>query len=268
MNILLEPLESLWRNRQLFRRVLNRDILSMARGSVLGLAWIVVIPLVLVAIYTFVFGVILPSTWSAETHSPLEVPLIFFTGLTVFGFFMEVFTRAPNVIRDNRVDVKKIVFPLSILAWMLAGTAMFKLLINFALLLVFLVLLTGGLPAKVLLVPVLLTPFVVMTVGLAWIVAAIGTYIRDLPHAIQALTPIVMFVSPIFYAIQQVPESVRGIYMLNPLTFVLEGVRSLLFFGAIFPLRGLALYSFAALLVYAAGYVVFQRLRPGFSDVV
>lgn len=268
MNVLVEPLESLWRNRQLFRRVLSRDILSMVRGSVLGLAWVVVIPLVLVAIYTFVFGVVLPSTWSAETRSPLEVPLIFFAGLTVFGFFMEVITRAPNVIRDNSVYVKKIVFPLDILAWMLAGTAMFKLLINFTLLLLFLLLLTGGIPAKVLLVPVLLAPFVVMTVGLAWIAAAIGAYIRDLPHAIQALTPILMFVSPIFYAVQQVPESVRAVYLFNPLTFVLEGIRSLLFFDTVFPLRGLALYTVAALLVYAAGYVFFQRLRPGFSDVV
>lgn len=265
---LFEPLASLWQNRQLYRRVLVRDILSAFRGSVLGLAWVVLVPLVLVAIYTFVFGVVLSSTWSVPTSTPYEVPLIFFAGLTTFGFFMEIISRAPNVVRENTVYVRKIVFPLDMLAWVLAGTALFKFVINFTLLLAFLAAATGRLPAGVLLVPVLMAPFILMTVGLAWIFAAIGTYVRDLSHALQAFTPVIMFISPIFYAVEQVPEPFRAFYMLNPLTFMLEGLRSLLFFGGTIPLGGYAIYCLAALAVYAAGYSLFQRLRPGFSDVV
>lgn len=265
---LWQPLETLLRNRQLYRRVLVRDIQSLFRGSALGLAWIVVIPLVLVAIYTFVFGMVLSSTWSMGTRTRLEVPLLFFTGLTVFGFFMEVVGRSPNFIHENRVYVKKILFPLDILPWVLIGTALFKFAINFALLLVFLAIFTGGLPAKALLLPLVLLPFVAMTAGLAWALACIGTYVRDLPHAIQALAPIIMFVSPIFYAVEQVPEPFRSFYYANPLTFVLESVRGVLFFDTAPSATGLLAFAAAALLVYAAGYALFQRARPGFADVV
>ena len=262
------PLETLLRNGQLYRRVLVRDIQSLFRGSALGLAWIVVIPLVLVAIYTFVFGMVLSSAWSERTHTRLEVPLLFFTGLTVFGFFMEVVGRSPNFIRENGVYVKKIVFPLEILPWVLIGTALFKFAINFALLLAFLAIFTGGLPARALLLPLVLVPFLLMTAGLSWFLAAVGTYVRDLPHAIQALAPIIMFVSPIFYAVEQVPEPFRGLYYANPLTFVLESVRGLLFFDTTPSATGLLAFAAASLFVFSAGYAFFQRARPGFADVV
>jgi len=265
---LWRPLEALLRNGQLYRRVLERDIKSTFRDSALGLAWIVVIPLVLVAIYSFVFGLVLPSAWSKSTRTPLEVPLLFFTGLTVFSFFMEVVGRSPNFIRENAVYVKKIVFPLEILPWVLIGTALFRFAINFALLLVFLAIFTGGVPAKALLLPLVLAPFVLMTAGLSWLLSAVGTYVRDLPHAIQALAPIIMFVSPIFYSVAQVPQPFATAYYANPLTFVLESVRGALFFDTAPPAAGLLAFAAASLLVYAAGYAFFQRARPGFADVV
>lgn len=262
------PLETLLRNGQLYRRVLVRDIQSTFRGSALGLAWIVVIPLVLVAIYTFVFGMVLSSTFSIGTRTRIEVPLLFFTGLTVFGFFMEVVGRSPNFIRENAVYVKKIVFPLEILPWVLIGTALFKFAINFALLLVFLGVFTGGVPAGALMLPLVLVPFLLMTAGLSWLLAAVGTYVRDLPHAIQALAPIIMFISPIFYSVQQVPAPFATLYYANPLTFVLESVRGLLFFDTAPSAAGLLVFAAASLLVFAAGYAFFQRARPGFADVV
>lgn len=264
----LEPFKSLWRHRELFRRVLVRDIQSSFRGSVLGLAWVVLIPLVLVALYTFVFGVVLKATWAIPTKTPYEVPLVFFSSLTVFGFFMEVITRAPNYIRDNKVYVTKIVFPIDILCWVLVGTALFKLTVNFTLLLLFLALFGDGVPAQALVLPLLLVPFVLMAVGFAWLLASIGAFVRDLSHALQALAPVLMFVSPVFYALAQVPEAVRPIYLLNPLTFVIEQVRGILFFDQVVSVQAYIAYSLAAAAVYTVGFAFFQRLRPGFADVV
>jgi lipopolysaccharide transport system permease protein len=262
------PFLSLWRHRELYRRVLTRDILSAFRGSMLGLAWVVVIPLVLVAIYTFVFGVVVQSTWAIKPKTPFEVPLIYFASLMVFGFFMEVVTRAPNHIRDNKTYVTKIIFPLEILSWVLVGTALFKFCINLCLLTLALLLVTGGVSPKLLLLPALMVPFALMTLGIAWILSAVGAYIRDLSLALQALGPIIMFVSPIFYSVEQVPEQLRTVYFLNPLTFMLESTRGILFFDQAFSLRGYVGYSLAAVLVFSIGYVFFQRLRPGFADVV
>ena len=266
--VLLDPFRSIWRHREIFRRVLARDIQSSFRGSVLGLSWVLLVPLVLVAIYTFVFGVVLKSTWAVTPRSRYEVPLIFFTGLIVFGFFMEVITRAPNFIRENKTYVTKIIFPVDILCWVLVGTALFKLCVNLALLLVFILIVTGGLPVRALLVPVLMLPFIFFTTGLGWMLAAIGAFIRDLSHALQALGPIIMFISPIFYSVLQVPEAYRGPFFLNPLTFMLESMRGILFFEQSFSASGYLIYLAASLVVFMGGHAFFQRLRPGFADVV
>jgi len=263
-----EPLVSLWRHRELYRRILTRDIQSAFRGSVLGLAWVVVIPLVLVAIYTFVFGVVLGSSWPTPTGSRYEAPLIYFAGIMVFSFFMEIISRAPNHIRENRTYVTKVIFPVDILCWVLAGTALFKFCVNLALLLVFIVMVSGAFPLKALLLPLLLAPFALMTVGIAFILASVGAFIRDLTHALQALAPIILFVSPVFYPIEQVPEPFRFLYWLNPLGFVLEGARGLLFFDRGIPPWPYLAYWLAAIAVFSLGYAFFRRLRPGFADVV
>lgn len=264
----LAPFWSLWRNRELYRRVLLRDIQTAFRGSVLGLAWVVLIPLVLVAVYTFVFGVVLKSTWAAEVRSPYEVPLLFFGSLTVFGFFMEVVSRAPNFIRENKTYVTKVIFPLDILCWVLVGTALLKLCVNLGLLLLFLLFVKGGLPIKALLAPFLLLPFVLLTLGIAWCLAAAGAYVRDLAHAVLAMAPVLMFISPVFYSVQQVPEALQGLYFLNPMTYVLERMRDLLFFDRVFSLQGYAIYCAIALTIFMLGFAFFQRLRAGFADVV
>jgi len=186
------PVAALWVRRELFRRVLVRDIESSFRGSALGLLWIVLIPLVMVVLYTFVFGVVMKSAWAAETTSPFEVPLIYFAGLAIAGFFLEVVNRAPNTIRAHQSYVKKVIFPLDLLGWMLVGTAGVKLLISFSLLAIFLSVVEGRVALEVLYVPVLVAPLAVLLLGIAWILCAIGTYVRDLGQAIgkAALEPL------------------------------------------------------------------------------
>lgn len=262
------PAGLLWRHKHLFRRLLVRDIEQTFRGSVLGLAWIVVIPLVMVAAYTFVFVRVLGTTWPRPTATPYDVPLIYFAGLTTFGFFMEVVMRAPNCLRDNETYVTKVIFPLDILPFVLAGTALFRAAINLTLVLVFMLVVHGGLPAGVLLLPVIFLPFAAMAVGFGWILAAVGVFVRDLNHALQALAPVIIFVSPVFYSADQVPAAIRPFYALNPMTFVLESVRDALFFGGGIRPGGYLAYCAAAALIFSVGYLFFNRLRPGFADVI
>ncbi|HVX82802.1 MAG TPA: ABC transporter permease [Devosiaceae bacterium] len=265
---LVSPFGSLLRSPELFRRVLLRDLESTFRGSVLGLLWIVLIPLVMVALYTFVFGVVLKSAWVAQSTSPLEVPLIYFTGLTISGFFLEVINRAPNFIRQHTSYVKKVIFPLDLLDWVLVGTALVKLAISFILLAAFLAIVEQRLPLEVIWVPVLVVPLAVMLVGVAWILSAIGTYVRDLGHALTIISPVIMFVTPVFYSLDQVPEVARGAYLVNPLTFVLEQARAILFFGAGVDWAGYAGYWVAAVIVFWLGFQFFSRARSGFADVI
>jgi lipopolysaccharide transport system permease protein len=181
---------------------------------------------------------------------------------------MEVISRATNHIRDNKTYVTKIIFPVDILCWVLVGTALFKFCVNLVLLLLFLVFVTGELPLGVLLLPALIVPFVLVTLGLAWVLAAMGAFVRDLSHVLQALGPIIMFISPVFYSVQQVPEAFQAAYFFNPLTFMLETMRNLLFFDQIFSVRSYAIYLAASIVVFTTGYRFFQKLRPGFADVI
>lgn len=264
----LRPFTSLAARWQLFRRVLFRDLESSFRGSALGLVWIVLIPLVMVALYTFVFGVVMQSAWATPTASPLEVPLIYFCGLTVSGFLLEVINRSPNYIRGHASYVKKVIFPLDLLVWVLVGTATVKLLIGLALLAVALSWLGGGPAWSILVLPIVLAPFGLLMMGVAWILSAVGTYVRDLGHFLQVVSPIVMFVSPVFYGLDQVPEAARPFYLLNPLTFVLENARRVLFLDGGVDWAGYGLYWAVAIVVFTLGHAFFERARPGFADVV
>lgn len=268
MAVWIKPLHSLFSNRQLYWELLVRDILTNVRGSMLGLAWVLITPLVLVAIYTFVFGVVLKSTWIGQTESPLEVPLIYFLGLVTFSFFFEIITRSPEFIRSNKTYVTKIVFPVDILAWVVVGTSAMKLLASIALLAVFMVLVMGHLPVGLLLLPVIYLPLLFLCTGLAWILNAIGTYVRDLYQFLLAIAPVFMFVSPIFYSIEQVPSSARAVFWFNPLTFVLENARAVLFFDGRIDWTGYLSFWAGALLVFFAGYAFFQKARRGFADVI
>jgi lipopolysaccharide transport system permease protein len=262
------PLTTVFTNWDLFSRLLVRDLQATVRGSVLGIAWIVISPLVMVAIYTFIFGTILDTAWTIGNPEPLEVPLIYLTGLVVFGFFMEVLLRAPDYIRTNKTYVTKIVFPIELLGWVLVGSAAAKLLISFVLIVVFLVLVTGQVPMAVLLLPLVVLPFAVLATGVAWLFSAFGTFVRDAGHAMIAFAPALMFMSPIFYSVEQVPEGVRWIYSFNPMTFVIETTRGILFFDQGLSLSAYMNYWGAALVVFFFGYWFFARARRGFADVL
>jgi len=268
VNWLVTPLASLVRNRNLFWQLLVRDVQSSVRGSALGLAWIIITPLVLVAIYTFVFGFVLKSAWFSETESSVVVPLIYFTGLMIFSFFMEIITRAPEFIHSNRTYVTKIIFPIDILDWVLVGAAAFKLAAAMILLAVFLALATWELPVAMLLAPIVIAPLAILCVGLGWLFSALGTYIRDIQQVLVTLGPVMMFVSPIFYDINQVPEGLRPVFWFNPLTFILETLRGLLFFDRSVNWIAYGGYWLVALTVFYCGYAFFQRARRGFADVV
>ena len=266
--ILFNPILTLYRNWDLFWQLLLRDIQASVRGSVLGIAWIVIVPLVLVAIYTFVFGIVLKSAWASQTQSKLEVPLLYFTGLMVFSFFLEVIMRAPEFLRQNQTYVTRMIFPIEILGWVLVGTAVFKLLISLGLLVLFTVIVLGTIPLSLIWVPIVFLPFILLVAGLAWIISALGTYIRDLNHALAALGPVMMFMSPIFYSVKQVPEGFVFIYALNPLSFVIETLRGLIFFDQSIIWTSYLGYCAAALVIFFGGYTFFERVRPGFADVI
>jgi len=261
-------LGDVWRHRQLLRRLIERDVATRFRGSVLGKVWIILTPLVMLALYTFVFGVIFQPRWPGAVQRPSKVALYYFAGLIVFEFFMECINRAPTLMLAHVTYIKKVLFPVELLAWMVVGGAALRFIIGCLLLVVLYVVLNGMPPATAMAVPLLVLPLALFAIGFVWFLSAIGVFIRDAGPVVIAVTPVVMFLSPIFFPIAAIPAQYQVIFYANPLTLALEDVRAALFAGSVEISLGFGVYCLCAWVFAQMGYYCFRKLRPSFADVI
>jgi lipopolysaccharide transport system permease protein len=264
-----EMVQSLWRNRQLILQLTKREVLGRYRGSLMGLAWSFFNPLLMLVVYTFVFSVVFSARWgTGQPTSRTQFALVLFVGVIVHGLIAESINKAPGLILGNASYVKRVVFPLEILPWVVLGSALFHAVISLAILLLAQLVFNGGIPLTALWLPLVLLPIVPMTMGFAWMLAATGVFIRDIAQLTGIITTVMMFMAPVFYPISALPEQYRKWLYLNPITFIIEQARSVLFAGLQPDWAGLAGYSVVAVLVAGAGFWWFQMTRKGFADVV
>lgn len=264
----LELLASPWRHRGLLKSLVVREVAGRYRGSMLGLLWSFFNPLLMLSVYTFVFGVIFAARWTGGTGAKSEFALILFAGLLMFNFFAECFTRAPTLIIGHANYVKKVVFPLEILPWMVLGSALFHLLISLVVWLAAHLLLFGVPHPHILLFPLILLPFSFFILGVSWFFASLGVYLRDVAHITGILNTILMFLSAIFYPLEALPPAVQSLALLNPLIPPIEMARQVLFFGKMPSALLLCIYSLGSLIVAWLGFAWFQKTRRGFADVL
>ncbi|TIW84142.1 MAG: hypothetical protein E5V51_19135, partial [Mesorhizobium sp.] len=190
--------------------LIRREIAGRYRGSVFGLLWSLLNPLFMLAVYTFVFGVVMKSRWTipdqqSATHSTGEFAVILFCGLIVFQFFAEVVSLAPGLIVNNANYVKKIVFPVQILPLVSAGAALFHTAVSLLVLLAFVYVIFDHIPLTLYLAPVVFAPLILMVLGIAWLLASIGVYFRDMNQIVAPLVTATMFLSPVFFQRASLP---------------------------------------------------------------
>lgn len=261
-------IKSLADSDKLVWRMIRREIAGRYRGSILGFGWALLVPLLMLSVFTFVFSVVFQVRWDAEIEGRGQFALLLFAGLIVYQYFAECLSRAPNLMLDNVSYIKKVVFPLESLAWVVAGTAGFTFAMNTVMLLAGHFLLAGPPPLTALLLPVVIIPFILGVAGVVWVISAAGVFLRDLQQVVSIVTTLAMFLSPIFYPIDAVPERFQVFLMLNPLAYVIETVRGLLIYGQLPGLVGLVLYTIGGWLMASAGLWFFLRTRKAFADVV
>jgi lipopolysaccharide transport system permease protein len=260
---------NLWRNRLLIVQMSKREVIGRYKGSVMGLVWSFLNPVLMLAVYTFVFSIVFRSRWGAvEEESRLQFAVILFVGMIVHGLFAEVLNRAPDVVLSNVNYVKKVVFPLEILPVVILFAALFHCMASLIVLLVAFLAFNGYLPWTVVLAPLVLLPLVVLTLGLAWIVASLGVFLRDIGQTVAIITTVMLFLSPVFFPITALPEQFRPLILANPLTFIIQQAREVLIWGRLPDWTGLGAYLTVATAVAWAGYAWFQSTRKGFADVL
>ena len=262
--------KSLWNNHQLISQMTKREVIGRYKGSTMGLAWSFFNPVFMLVVYTFVFSEIFKSRWGGNggDESKTQFAVLLFVGMIVFTLFSEVLNRAPVLILSNINYVKKVVFPLEILPVISMGAALFHSLISVGVLLAAFVLFNGYLHWTVILVPLVFLPLVFLALGLSWILASLGVFLRDVGQTIGIVTSVLMFLSPVFYPISAVPERFRPFIMANPLTFIIEQAREVLVWGHTPDWAGLGVYTLAATVIAWGGFAWFQKTRKGFADVL
>lgn len=256
------------RRRGLILDLARRDVAGRYRGSVLGLLWSFFNPLLMLAVYTFVFSVVFKARWAGGSDSKTEFALVLFAGLIFFNFFSECINRAPVLVIGNANYVKKVVFPLEVLPVVTMASAAFHLLISFCVWLLFYLLFFGIPPITIALLPLVLLPLMLLTLGLSWLLASLGVYLRDVAQVVTVITTVLMFLSPIFYSVSSLPENYRPFLKANPLTLTIEEARSVMIWGVPFEWMPWVGYLLATMLVAWLGFAWFQKTRKGFADVL
>ena len=260
---------TLFAHRRLFVQLAQREVSGRYRGSIAGLGWSLLNPLLMLAVYTFVFSVVFKARWGgAGDDSRGAFAVVLFVGILVHGIFAECLNRAPTVVMANANYVKKVVFPLEILLPVNMGAALFHAAVTLVVLLGAQLLVFGAIPVTALWLPLVLLPLLLTTLGLSWLLAGVGVYVRDIGQLVGVLTTVALFLAPVFYPVDALPENVRPWLYLNPLTFIIEQARAVLLWGMAPDWVGLLKHGAAGLAICVGGYWAFQRLRKGFADVL
>jgi len=258
------------RERFLIGQFARRELAGRYRGSVLGFAWALFNPLLMLAVYSFAFTVVFRARWPGlEDAGGLGYTLNLFCGLVVFNLFAEVMTRAPTQISERANLVKKVIFPLHTLAWstLIAGLVQFAVSLG-VLLVAVQIWNPSGLHLSALSLPILLVVFAPFLLGLSWLLSSLGVFIRDLSQLMQVIVTLSLFLSPVFYPASLLPESLRIIFWLNPLTPIVEQVRSVLIDGLWPDPLTLAVYAAFSVSVAVGGAWWFRRTQTAFADVL
>jgi lipopolysaccharide transport system permease protein len=258
---------SFWRHRYLIWQMAKREVQVHYRDSLFGAAWSLLQPLAMLAVYTFVFGVVLKAR-AAGGGGTAEFAVFLFCGLSVFALFAECINRAPSLVLSNVNYVKKVVFPLEILPWVTLLSAMFQLLLNLVVLLLFRVGLYGTIHWTAVFIPLVMAPMVLIVLGLSWLLASLAVFVRDVRQVVGVFTTLVMFLSAVFYPISSVPPKAQAVMELNPLAFIVEQARATLLWGKLPEWGALAIWTVIALLVAWCGLWWFESTRRGFADVI
>ena len=268
----LSPLSlarNLWRHRELIWQFAWREVKGRYQGSQLGLVWSLLSPLFMLGVYTFVFSAILKVRWPVMvSDSKMEFSLILFTGMIVNNLFIESAGRAPSLVVSQPNFVKRVVFPLEILSTAAVGSALILATITMAILAVAVIIAVSGFSLTQLLLPIIILPAILLSLGVSWWLSALGVFLRDIGHFIPVLLQVMTFMTPVFFPLSAVPVRYRWILELHPMTAVIEGARRTLLWNQTPDWAAWLISLAVSFAIMQTGYAFFMKSKRAFGDVL
>ena len=261
------PFRSTIANRSLIVSMVRRDVLSRYRGSFAGVFWSVLSPLMLMATYFFVFGIVLQARFGNDT-SRSGFALYFLAGMLPWLPFSEAVGRSASVLLEHRNFIKKLIFPVETLPVNITVSGLFTQAIATVLFLLVLLIIREQVPLSAFLLPLLLIPQILFTLGLCWFLAALGVFVRDLGQVMGFLLTLWFFLTPICYPEQSLPREVEPYLRLNPMVVLVRAYRAVLLDGHAPDFVGLGNLYILSFIVFICGFAFFHKLRRSFADVI
>ncbi len=263
---LVEPFERAWHHQELIRAVVARELKSRFRDSFLGWVWAIFGPLLLLAGYTVAFSITMPVVAGGGTTFDYAASI--FCGLVFYGVFSELFARGPTLLHEHATFVKKSIFPGETIAWTAAIRAFVYGAISFATMLVVFVVIGKGLSWTLLLTPFVIVPFFLLMLGMVWFLMALGAFTKDVSHLVVTISPMLMFITPVFFKVEQLPEFLQPYIRLNLVANYIEMLRDMALKQAVPDLLLAVPTILCSYVVFIAGYRFFHRYKSVIVDVI
>lgn len=264
----LAPISCAFASRNLIVELVKREIAARYRTSRFGLAWAFLSPLLLLAVFGFVFGTILQAKWNRPLPAEDGYAFVLFSGLLLFWLLNDCLVRAPGLIRANRQYVTKVVFPLEVLPLVTVLSATFHAALSILVLALAHLVFVGPPPWTIVAAPLVIAPFFLLVLGMSWCLAALGVYMADLEQVVGVLLTALMFVSTVFFPADLAPAGFQSLLYLNPLSWVVDAFRGVALWGELPEPRTLIIAFATGWAAAWLGLVIFQKSRKGFADVL
>ncbi len=265
----LGSLATLYDKRWLITYLAQREWARSYQGSYLGLVWALLSPLMMVAMLTLIFSEVIGIRFREVTgDSALNFGLFLYCGLLPFLVYAQALNKGAGVIRRNSNLVQGVVFPVEILPMTAIITSLIRSLFGMGALMLILVVLEGRLHLTALLLPLVMVPQLVFTLGLCYLMAVAGTYVPDVREALKAVVRVSFFVTPVIWPVSRVPEDWRFLVDYNPLAVLVETYRDLILTGTLPSGSSTIYFSLVALVLFVVGFAMYNRVKHNFADLL
>ena len=262
-------LKYLYKNRDLIWQFTQREIEAKHKGSSLGSLWALISPLLMLGLYLIVFGLIFGGRFGViPVENFYDFAIALFLGLALFNVIADVITSSPNYITSQPNFVKKVVFPLEIIAISKIAASFYFALLSVGIAIILAPFSHGGLTVYALQLPIILIPLGMIALGLSWSLCSIGVFFKDLNHTTGFLATTVMYASAIVYSPNKLPHPFNTILKYNPILLIIDHARRVLFWRQAMQINELVTIYILSLIILIIGYLIFRKLRPYFAELL
>ena len=251
--------KSIYNYRELLKNNVKKEIRGRYKNSILGVIWTFLNPLLQLAVYAFIFPLILKNT--------LDYYVIFVcVGLIPWTFFTTSISQSAYTIIANGNIVKKVYFPREILPISVVTSAMVNFLISTLIIVAFCILYGLGLTKYVIFFPVILIIQYILQLGISLMLSSCTVYFRDLEHFIQIILQVMFYATPIVFSKDSIPEAFRRIINLNPMAHIINAYRDIFYYQTVPDLKNLGILFIISTIICVIGYFIFNKLQKGFAE--